>query len=74
MFQLFVCLDIYAPWLDASWWAGTGELHWLPASKSVGLLYLMRRRLDGLQGRLILDGAWKALWLRCYGFGAFILD
>lgn len=29
--------------------------------ESAGLLYLMRRRLGGLQGRLILDAAWKAL-------------
>jgi putative peptidoglycan lipid II flippase len=31
------------------------------AIESVGLIYLMRRRLNGLQGRFILDGAWKAL-------------
>ena len=31
------------------------------AIESVGLIYLMRRRLDGLQDRFILDGAWKAL-------------
>jgi putative peptidoglycan lipid II flippase len=29
--------------------------------ESVGLLYFMRRKLDGLQGRLIIDAAWKAL-------------
>ena len=29
--------------------------------ESVGLVYLMRRRLNGLQGRFILDGAWKSL-------------
>ncbi len=31
------------------------------AIEAVGLIYVMRRRLDGLQGRFILDGAWKAL-------------
>jgi putative peptidoglycan lipid II flippase len=30
-------------------------------TEAVGLVYLMRRRLNGLQGRFILDGAWKAL-------------
>jgi putative peptidoglycan lipid II flippase len=29
--------------------------------ESVGLLFLMRRKLDGLQGCLIIDAAWKAL-------------
>jgi putative peptidoglycan lipid II flippase len=31
------------------------------AIESVGLIYFMRRRLGGLRGRFILDGAWKAL-------------
>jgi len=31
------------------------------AIKAAGLLYLMRRRLGGLQGNIILDGTWKAL-------------
>jgi len=31
------------------------------AIESVGLVYFMRSRLGGLQGRFVLDGAWKAL-------------
>jgi putative peptidoglycan lipid II flippase len=63
-------LNVFFSYLFA--WIFTG-LGWMPhgglalantlatAIESVGLIYLMRRRLDGLQGRFMLDGAWKSL-------------